>query len=199
MINLSIKKFLILCIGSIIMGIGVVLATVTALGADTVAFLWNGIHIKFHISLGVANYLFTSFFLILVLFVDKKQIGLGTIFSPLIQGIAMDIIILIIPPINSFVVRVIVMIIGIVLIAVGGGITSAADIGKSPYVGFTFALKNKYNCSLTISRIVLDGLCLLLGILLGAQLNIGPIVSVFLMGPITEASCQKVRNTYFFV
>ena len=37
-------RLVLLIIGSILMGIGVVLATVTQMGADSVALLWEGVY-----------------------------------------------------------------------------------------------------------------------------------------------------------
>ncbi|MEJ8736568.1 hypothetical protein WKT02_03820 [Erysipelotrichaceae bacterium HCN-30851] len=187
-------RIMFLVLGSSLMGIGVVLSTTTALGADTVALLWDGMHQKFHISLGIANYIFTGFFLLLVLLFDRKQIGIGTIAAPLIQGIVMDFIIRFVPIFEGIVIRVIIMTLGIVILAIGSGISAAADIGKSPYVGFTFAMNKKYNWSLSIFRVILDLCCLIIGIVLGANLSVGPFISVFLMGPITEISCHKIKS-----
>lgn len=191
-------RLVLLIIGSILMGVGVVLATVTQMGADSVALLWEGVHIRFHISLGMANYVFTGFFLILVLLIDRKQVGIGTILSPLIQGMVMDMIIRFIPQFDSFFIRLSVMIIGIIILAIGSGISAAANLGKSPYVGFTFAINKRYNYSITFSRVILDALCLILGLLLGARLSIGPIISVFIIGPITALSFRKISEIYNF-
>ena len=112
-----------------------------------------------------------DFFLILVLLIDRKQVGIGTILSPLIQGMVMDMIIRFIPQFDSFFIRLSVMIIGIIILAIGSGISAAANLGKSPYVGFTFAINKRYNYSITFSRVILDALCLILGLLLGARLK----------------------------
>ena len=39
---------------------------------------------------------------------------------------------------------------------------------------------------------------LILGLLLGARLSIGPIISVFIIGPITALSFRKISEIYHF-
>lgn len=187
-------RLFLLVLGSALMGVGVALAAASTFGADSVALLWEGMHQRFHMSLGSANLLFSLVFFIAVALVDKRQIGVGTILSPLIQGIVIDICGLLFQEIQGFAWQLFACILGIAFIAIGTGIYAAANIGKGPYIGITFAMEKKYGWSLTKFRIVLDCSCLILGILLGAHLSIGPLLSVLLMGIITEYSCIFVEH-----
>lgn len=188
-------RLLLLSGGSALMGIGVAIAAASTFGADSVALLWEGMHIKFQVTLGTANLLFSLVFLLLVFLIDRKQIGIGTILSPLIEGIAIDICAFFFMEINIVFYQWMAMLTGIILIAVGTGIYAAADIGRGPYIGITFAMEKKYHWSLAKFRICLDVICLILGILFGASLSIGPIVSVLLMGILTKNSCAFVERT----
>ena len=176
------------------MGVGVAFAAASTFGADSVALLWEGMHLRLGMSLGTANLLFSFLFLVAVVIVDYKQIGLGTILSPVIEGIAIDICGLLFQTIAGFYWQLLACLTGILLIAIGTGIYAAANIGKGPYIGITFAMEKKYHWSLTKFRVILDLLCLLIGILLGAHLSIGPLFSVLLMGIVTEHSCIFVEQ-----
>lgn len=180
--------------GSALMGVGVALAAASTFGADAVALLWDGMHRYFHMSLGTANLVFSFVFLVWVWIVDRKQIGIGTILSPLIEGIAIDVCAFFLFPITGTIMQLMAMLTGIILIGVGTGIYAAADIGRGPYIGITFAISDRYHLSLTWFRTSLDFLCLLIGLFLGATLSIGPVVSVILMGVITNQSTKMVRN-----
>lgn len=192
--RITLFRLWLLILGSALMGVGVALAAASTFGADSVALLWEGMHLRFGMSLGMANLLFSFLFLVAVLLVDYKQIGLGTLLSPIIEGIAIDACALIFQTITSFYCQLFACIIGILIIAIGTGIYAAADIGKGPYIGITFAMEKKYQWNLTKFRIVLDLLCLLIGMLLGAQFSIGPLLSVLLMGIVTEHSCVFVEH-----
>lgn len=182
-------RMILLGIGSALMGVGVALAAASTFGADSVALLWEGMHLSMGISLGTANLVFSFLFLIAVVLVDRRQIGIGTIVSPIIQGIVIDICGLFFHEFIGITWQLIACVIGIVIIAIGSGIYASADIGKGPYIGITFAVEKKYSLNLTKFRILLDIVCLCLGILLGAKLSIGPVLSILLMGIITEYSC----------
>lgn len=76
---LIIKKFLIVILGSSIMGIGIALALSTSLGADPLAWVWVGTSNTFHISILKSNLLIAMLMLMPPLIFDRSQLGIGTI------------------------------------------------------------------------------------------------------------------------
>lgn len=187
-------KVIYLVFGPIMMGVGVSLAISSTLGADSVAYLWDAIAETYGISVGTSNLIFSGVFLLLMIYADRKQIGIGTILSPVIEGIAIDLTAQMIPgplPVWS---QIPCMLLGIVLIAVGSGLYASAELGKDPYIGFTFGFCNKTHTSLTVFRTLLDGVCLLIAVFITHRIVIGPFVSVCLMGLITERSYIMFRN-----
>lgn len=186
-------RFMLLTLGSVLMGIGVSLAVASNLGADSVAFLWEGMSAVFHCSIGQANLIFSSIFLIIIILLDKKQIGIGTVLCPVIQGITIDCTTIFLLNFNVEPNKILLMLFGIILIGIGCGVYAGADIGKGPYIGVTFALFEKRGISLTLSRSLMDALCLILGLGMGAKLSIGPLISVFVLGIVTTYSCDKTK------
>ena len=94
---LIIKKFLIVILGSSIMGIGIALALSTSLGADPLAWVWVGTSNTFHISILKSNLLIAMLMLMPPLIFDRSQLGIGTIIQPIIVGISNELCLNILP------------------------------------------------------------------------------------------------------
>lgn len=178
----NLKKLCLLSAGSYLMGIGVALATASTFGADSVALLWDGMSKTFGMTVGNANLLFSFLLLVAVFLMDRRQIGAGTILSPLIEGIAIDMVLPMLPQIEGLPLQLMMMFLGILILCIGTGIYAYSDFGRGPYIALTFILQERYQFSLTWIRTSFDLLCLVLGILLGAHLSIGPIASVIMCG-----------------
>ncbi|QQK79633.1 membrane protein [Salicibibacter cibi] len=81
-----------------------------------------------------------------------------------------------------------VLIAGIVFMGIGAGMYVSTRLGAGPRDGMTLALSNKSGWSIRLVRTIMEGTALLLGWLLGGPVAIGTFASVFLIGPVMQAS-----------
>ena len=127
------KRYSLLVIGTVIMALGVTLAVKGGYGCDPLSMVWEGLTIRFPISLGIANLIVSSIFIVMTLFVDKKQISIGTIINPLVMSISTDLFMQIIRPFSIEGLQMMQSILGVFIMAIGVGIYTSSDLGKGAY------------------------------------------------------------------
>lgn len=100
--NTGIKSLLVktlkICIGLFITGIGTAMMYMVNWGSAPAATIGDGVHVAFHLSYGVAGILVNIFFLVVLVFLDRKLISIGTILATFFMGIFIDVGVFLIQP-----------------------------------------------------------------------------------------------------
>lgn len=187
-------KFILVVLGSIIIGLGVAIAINSGFGADPISLLWQGMTNIIPVTVGQASIILSIIMLVIVLVLDKKQIHLGTIINPLVVGMATDLFLYLNIKSYSIIINLILLIIGLILIGFGIALYSYANLGRGAYEALVFAIVNKFNFKLIYVRTTFDFIFLILGVLLGAKLSIGPILAFISLGYIIQRFIKIFEN-----
>ena len=182
--NNYVKKFIFMMLGSAVMGIGIGIALTGGQGVDPFSLFWEGLTNVFPITIGQANLITNAFLLVVVVLIDRKQLNVGTIVNPLILGVFTDLVMKAMTQPVQFEVQVGYSIVGVILLGVGIGIYSAANIGKGPYDAFSFSITKLFNLNFVYVRIAIDAIFFVIGFALGARVGVAALVAVFMMGKI---------------
>ncbi len=76
--------------------------------------------------------------------------------------------------------------IGVLLIGIGVGIYLTANLPAMPYDGLMVGLCEKFRINLMVSRTILEGIFIILGIVIGGQIGVGTIVLVLSIGTLIQ-------------
>ena len=182
--NNYVKKFIFMMLGSAVMGIGIGIALTGGQGVDPFSLFWEGLTNVFPITIGQANLITNAFLLVVVVLIDRKQLNVGTIVNPLILGVFTDLVMKAMTQPVQFELQVAYSIVGVILLGVGIGIYSAANIGKGPYDAFSFSITKLFNLNFVYVRIAIDAIFFVIGFALGARVGVAALVAVFMMGKI---------------
>ncbi|WP_071442432.1 YczE/YyaS/YitT family protein [Traorella massiliensis] len=176
------RRVIRLIVGSIVMGGGIAIAMKGGFGVDPMALFWEGIHIQTGMSYGTANLLVSGVIILMLFFIDRSQLGIGTVVNSVLVSLSMDLISLL--PLESelFLIRLFLLLIGLVLLAGGIVYYGSANFGRGAFDGLIFGIVNKTKYTIRMIRSSFDLILVILGMLLGAKLSLGPIVSVLTIG-----------------
>lgn len=176
------RRVIRLIVGSIVMGGGIAIAMKGGFGVDPMALFWEGIHIQTGMSYGTANIVVSGVIILMLFFIDRSQLGIGTVVNSVLVSLSMDLISLM--PLESelFLIRLFLLLIGLVLLAGGIVYYGSANFGRGAFDGLIFGIVNKTKFSIRMIRSSFDLILVILGMLLGAKLSLGPIVSVLTIG-----------------
>ena len=131
-----------------------------------------------------------GFIVIVIDWILKERIGIGTIIDAIIVGKTVDLCnyIGIINEPDSMWVGIGVMLIGLVLEGTGQFIYMGSALGCGPFDGLMVALSKRWKkVTIGMIGIMLNAFAFVGGWILGGPIGIGTIISVLLMSPIMEA------------
>lgn len=187
-----------ICIGLLIAGLGIAIMYNVAWGSAQGATITQGVSVFTGLGYGKSSMITNSTFLVLLFFLDKSLIGMGTVIVTFFLGYFIDIGMFIVAPLQiaemSFGLKVIMMFLGNIILASGFGYYVGVNFGTGPLDGIAVALNRKYNINFKIARWVSDGIIMLIGILLGASWGVGTLSCLILTAPIMDFIIKRVKK-----
>ncbi len=186
-------RVLIMMVGLTIAHLGVTLFLLTELGSDPFNVLIQGLfrsvsafipfltHGRVHVAVSLM-------IMVILLFVDRSYVKIGTILCMVFGGPIIDIFSSVLSPVmiqeKSFFIRVAVLALGCVILAYGMTIVIKSDAGTGPNDLVAVVISDKLKKKFSIVRIIVDVSFVVIGWLLGGTFGIGTIICAFLVGPV---------------
>lgn len=190
-------RMLILFVGLCIAHLGVTLFLLADLGSDPFNVLVQGVFRTLSNTFGL-DFLTHGYthvginllIILILLFVDRTYIKLGTVFCMAFGGPIIDVFTVLLENyINSglpFVVRLLILALGCVILAYGMTVVMKSDAGTGPNDLVAISISEKGHFPFGITRTVTDVSFVVIGFLLGGKFGIGTIVCAALVGMVAE-------------
>lgn len=192
-------RILLLCLGSLIQGLGNAVCLRTGLGADPLNVLFQGTAAFFDLPAGTASLVVAGVMVAATCFLDIRQLGIGTVIAPFACSFGIDAGMALIPACTWFPADYGVMLLGLCVIALGLALTIYADYGKSSYdaliYGFMYRTRWKYHQV----RWGLDLLFLATGVMLGGRMTPATVIAVIITGKIVTGFLHLLNKTNLLV
>lgn len=189
----KISSFIEMLGGSLLRGLGCGLLIVANIGGDPITTFNVGFAKLLTVEPVITFIITNIIFIILLLFLDRKKIGIGTIFSTLMisQGV---LIASLLNPYLGGISGYIIFTVAIIISALGISMYADANIGISALDGCVFALHDKTKIPIRYAKIGMDILFLLLGFLMKSQIGVGTIISLIVMGPLVDLFYKLIKK-----
>ncbi len=182
-----IKRLILFFIGMSIIQIGVALFLKTNIGSDPFTLFTQGLAFLLKKTPGNANMIILFVVVCIILLVERTRINIGTIICVVGVGPIMDLGVKAVSFLQieslNIVIKILLVVLGCVLIAIGFSILSASNLGVAPNDIIPFIIKDKTNLEYRWVRMGLDAIFLVTGFALGGIFGIGTIISALLTGP----------------
>ena len=219
-INL-IKRLVLFFVGMSIIQFGVALFLKTSIGSDSFTVFTEGMATilnktalkdlsivqmitgRAEVTPGVANMIILIVLFIGILLVDRKRIKIGTLICVIGVGPIIDLGVKAVSyfPIESanIFVKMLLVLGGCFIIAVGFSIISASDIGVAPNDIVPFIIKDKLNCQYRWVRIGFDATFLIIGFIFGGTIGVGTVISMLATGPFIQLLLPYGKKVVDFI
>lgn len=193
----TIIRVIILFVGLIIAHLGVTLFLLADLGSDPFNVLVQGIFrtLQKLLSLPAVTHGYTHMgicFLIMIvlLFIDRSYIKIGTIICMFCGGPIIDFFTRVLGGFinsgNPFVMRLVTLVAGCVILAYGMTIVMKSDAGVGPNDLVAIVISDKSHAPFGRTRIIVDVCFVVLGFVLSGSVGIGTVICAFLVGPVAD-------------
>ena len=187
--NLKTKRILMSLIGVIVTGISIGMFQAASLGTDPFTSFTTGLCNVTGLSFGLFYTILCTCMLVFIFIVDKRYIGIATIFNLIGNGFIADISRNFIESIivnSSFLTRLILLILGVVIMCFATSLYFTADLGVSVYDAISKIMADKKVAQFRFCRILTDLTCVIVGVLLKASVGIGTVITALFMGPLIQ-------------
>ena len=185
--------------GVLICGFSVGLFNFSLFGMDPFQVFAHGVWGLTGIGYGTFYMILNLLMLVVIYFVDRTKIGLGTMINIFLLGYVVEYSSLLFGmmiPDPTILVRILALGTGILAISFGAAIYFTGDLGVSTYDAVALVMAEKKIAKFQYCRIGTDLICTLIGFSLGATVGIGTLVTAFFMGPIIAFFRKAVAEPY---
>lgn len=200
--RISIKKCVAALLGIFLVGAGIAFNAQAQLGNDAVGIFYDGIRNVLGLSgeqLGYATSVVNVAIVILLVFIGRRYVNIGTFIYILPYGFFVDLgtkIYMLLFPEATLGLRIVGVILGCLGIFLGVAIYIVADIGVDPFTGLTLRIGEKLNWKYRRAKIVFDVCLTVLGFLMGGKLGVITVVVTLCGGPIIQFFTDGLRKMF---
>ncbi|WP_183271450.1 YitT family protein [Buttiauxella sp. A111] len=179
------RRLLQLYTGLVLYGVSTAMFVRANLGADP----WNVFHLGvariFSLNIGMVMIVVGA--LVLLLWIPLRQKpGLGTISNVIVLGLAADAALVLMPPIESMVMRSILLLAAILVNAIATGMYIGAGFGSGPRDGLMTGINARTGWSVRSVRTAIELTVLLAGWLMGGTFGVGTVLYALAIGPFIQ-------------
>lgn len=183
-------------LGSAVMGFSIDLLVAAGFGLDPLSLFQAGLCNVFHISLGQASQALMFGIIVVLFFLDRKRIGIGSILNSLLVGAFVT---LFAPYVSGgggsdLWLRIVWVAGGFLLMGIGIGLYISAQLGEAGIDAMMMYFSDMFKLPLGKTRVVLDILLAATGFLLGGSLGWATLVSMMLNGFIIQATVSVMKR-----
>lgn len=188
------KQILVSLCGNCLLGLGLALGASAELGLDPCVSFSQSISNMYGVKLGTVITCVNILLVIIVLLLEKKNIGLTTLFVVFLNKYPVDFFSTLINHSSSLMINIIFVTIGTFFIALGCNVMIKANIGMGIYDAFIFSISNKTNKEYVIIRYIVDATFLLLTFLFKGFIGIGTMIAYALTGNLIKYTKPLIDN-----
>ena len=124
----------------------------------------------------------------------RERPGLGTICNVLVIGIAIDVMLPLLPVPEVLLTRLVALVVGVALVGLGSGLYLTAELGPGPRDGWMTGLHRRFGWPLSRIRLGIELGVLLAGALLGGTVGLGTVLFALLIGPSVGIAIRFLRR-----
>lgn len=116
----------------------------------------------------------------------RERPGIGTVCNVVVIGVAVDVVLRVLPPMETLVVQVPVALAGLLLNASATAAYIGVRLGPGPRDGLMTALVRRTGGSVRLVRTSIEVVVVLCGVLLGGTLGVATVLYALAIGPVTQ-------------
>lgn len=179
--------------GSMMMGISIDLFVQAGFGLDPLSLFQAGLGGVLHLSLGTTSQLLMISILILLFFLDRKRIGIGTILNSILVGTFINLF----SPIictggGNAAAHILCLLAGLIFMGAGIGLYVAAGLGEAGMDALMIYLSQKLKKNVNTTRRVMDIILAATGFLLGGKMGAATVISMLVNGSIIQFTIELI-------
>lgn len=192
------KRIFMMCLGVFLMGVSIALFNKASFGNDPFTCMNMGVSGVVGMTFGTYQLIVNCVMFVLVWLFAKHLIGVGTIVNMVCVGFLVDLFtpLLAFDISQNYLLRGILLVIGVILLSIAGAFYFTANLGVAPYDAVGFILTEKTKIHFRWCRVISDVICTAIGFFFGAIVGVGTLVTAFFMGPLLSFFRERIAEPF---
>lgn len=189
--NINWKYVIVMCIGNIILGLGIAIFKFSGLGNDPFSGMVMALSDRVRIEYAVFLIMINMIIFIVEFILGRKLIGLGTFVNALLLGYVVtffyNLIVSVAGEPGQLSQRILIVCIGVIVTSFGVSMYQLPKQGVAPYDSMSLIMTERLKkIPYFWNRVVTDAFCALMCWLAGGIVGLGTLVSAFGLGPFVQ-------------
>ena len=189
--NINWKYVIVMCIGNIILGLGIAIFKFSGLGNDPFSGMVMALSDRAGIEYAVFLIMINTIVFIVEFILGRKLIGLGTFVNALLLGYVVtffyNLIVSAAGEPGQLLQRILIVCIGVIVTSFGVSMYQLPKQGVAPYDSMSLIMTERLKkIPYFWNRVVTDAFCALMCCLAGGIVGLGTLVSAFGLGPFVQ-------------
>lgn len=189
--NINWKYVIVMCIGNIILGLGIAIFKFSGLGNDPFSGMVMALSDRAGIEYAVFLIMINTIVFIVEFILGRKLIGLGTFVNALLLGYVVtffyNLIVSAAGEPGQLLQRILIVCIGVIVTSFGVSMYQLPKQGVAPYDSMSLVMTERLKkIPYFWNRVVTDAFCALMCWLAGGIVGLGTLVSAFGLGPFVQ-------------
>lgn len=188
--QVNFPKVMGIIVGNILIGVGIGIFKYSHMGNDPFSAMALRLHEFQPLSYALFLILVNSFIFLWEFIFGKKYIGVGTIINWFLVGYVVQYSIQFLegnfPVLESFFIRLVTVIIGVLITGLGISLYQTADLGVAPFDSLPLIVRDKTNIPYFWARIFFDAICAAIAFFAGGLIGLGTLACAFGFGPVVS-------------
>lgn len=189
--NINWKYVIVMCIGNIILGLGIAIFKFSGLGNDPFSGMVMALSDRAGIEYAVFPIMINTIVFIVEFILGRKLIGLGTFVNALLLGYVVtffyNLIVSAAGEPGQLLQRILIVCIGVIVTSFGVSMYQLPKQGVAPYDSMSLIMTERLKkIPYFWNRVVTDAFCALMCWLAGGIVGLGTLVSAFGLGPFVQ-------------
>ena len=178
-----------LALGLVMFGGGIGLNIRANLGLSPWDAFHQGIALRTPLSVGLVT-IVVSMVVLLGWIPLRQRPGLGTLLNATLVGVMIDLTLFVVGETETLWLRVLYLVGGIGMVAIGSGLYIGSRLGPGPRDGIMTGLAAR-GMSIRLARTLIEGTVLIAGWLLGGAVGIGTVIYTVTIGPLLQITLRR--------
>ena len=201
--NNKIKRLIMTVVGMVFVGVAIGFLLHANLGTDPFTAAVSGAAKIFNFKYGIMYCIVVAILFVVIFFLDKHYIGIGTVINIFIVGNVGDFTHRFLQKLydaDTWQIRILTFLFAIILLCLASSLYIVSDSGVSSYDALSLIMSDKKGASYRICRVITDVVSVIIAFILGArqQVGIGTVITAFGLGPITQFFIHAVANRILY-
>ncbi len=181
-------------LGLMIVSTGVVLYLKAGLGVDAFTVFYTGVARTLRISIGTALQASLGTLVLVIAFIDRRTLGVGTLMHAVLVGFFIDLILKwnVLPEASGTAGAVMALAGAVVLVGVGLGVYIKGGLGVGAIDAAMLIMHGRIRKDITWVRVGIDFVLAACGFALGGALGIGTAAGILFTGPVIELTLRAL-------